>query len=198
NQAIQLRYLPRLSVKHTSAEERGQIYLPFINWMLFISVVILILLFENSARLASAYGVAVTMTMLCGTILISILAYGFWRWPIWKVVLFATPFLMLDLVFVASTSLKIASGGWVPILLGAALFTILMTWKDGRALVLNRLEKDALPIDLFIKSISMGEGTKFVPGDAIFLTGTPNIVPHAMLHNIEHNKVLHERNIMLT
>ena len=98
NQAIQLRYLPRLSVKHTSAEERGQIYLPFINWMLFISVVILILLFENSARLASAYGVAVTMTMLCGTILISILAYGFWRWPIWKVVLFATPFLMLDLV----------------------------------------------------------------------------------------------------
>jgi KUP system potassium uptake protein len=198
NQAIQLRYLPRLSVKHTSALERGQIYLPFINWMLFISVLILILLFENSANLASAYGVAVTMTMLCGTILISILAYGFWRWPVWKVALFAVPFLALDLVFVASTSLKIASGGWVPILIGAVLFTILMTWKDGRALVLNRLEQDALPIDLFIKSISMGEGTKFVPGDAIFLTGTPNIVPHAMLHNIKHNKVLHERNIMLT
>jgi len=138
------------------------------------------------------------MTMLCGTILISILAYGFWRWPIWKVVLFATPFLILDLVFVASTSLKIASGGWVPILLGAALFTILMTWKDGRALVLNRLEKDALPIDLFIKSISIGGGTKFVPGEAIFLTGTPTIVPHAMLHNIKHNKVLHERNILVT
>ncbi|PWF33073.1 potassium transporter Kup, partial [Yersinia pestis] len=106
--------------------------------------------------------------------LISILAYGFWRWPVWKVALFAVPFLALDLVFVASTSLKIASGGWVPILIGAVLFTILMTWKDGRALVLNRLEQDALPIDLFIKSISMGEGTKFVPGDAIFLTGTPN------------------------
>ena len=93
---------------------------------------------------------------------------------------------------------KIASGGWVPILLGAALFTILMTWKDGRALVLNRLEKDALPIDLFIKSISIGGGTKFVPGEAIFLTGTPTIVPHAMLHNIKHNKVLHERNILVT
>ena len=198
NQAIQLRYLPRLSVKHTSAVERGQIYLPFINWMLFISVLILILLFENSASLASAYGVAVTMTMLCGTILISILAYGFWRWPVWKVALFAVPFLALDLIFVASTSLKIASGGWVPILIGAVLFTILMTWKDGRALVLTRLEQDALPIDLFIKSISMGDGTKFVPGDAVFLTGTPNIVPHAMLHNIKHNKVLHERNIMLT
>ena len=198
NQAIQLRYLPRLSVKHTSAVERGQIYLPFINWLLFISVLILILLFENSANLASAYGVAVTMTMLCGTILISILAYGLWRWPVWKVALFAVPFLALDLVFVASTSLKITSGGWVPILIGAVLFTILMTWKDGRALVLKRLEQDALPIDLFIKSISMGEGTKYVPGEAIFLTGTPNIVPHAMLHNNKHNKVLHERNIMLT
>ncbi|MNY88714.1 potassium transport protein Kup [compost metagenome] len=198
NQAIQLRYLPRLAVRHTSDVERGQIYLPFINWALYISVLILILLFENSENLASAYGVAVTMTMLCGTILISILAYGLWRWPMWKVALFAVPFLLLDTVFVASTSLKILSGGWVPILIGAVLYTILMTWKDGRALVLKRLEKDSLPIDLFIKSISMGSETKFVPGDAVFLTGTPNIVPHAMLHNIKHNKVLHERNIMVT
>ncbi|WP_180009243.1 MULTISPECIES: potassium transporter Kup [unclassified Acinetobacter] len=198
NQAIQLRYLPRLTVKHTSEVERGQIYLPFINWALFISVLILILLFENSANLASAYGVAVTMTMLCGTILISVLAYGLWRWPVWKVAIFAVPFLLIDLIFVASTSLKIAAGGWVPILIGAVLFTILMTWKDGRALVLNRLGKDALPIDLFIRSVSMGSETKFVPGDAVFLTGTPEIVPHAMLHNIKHNKVLHERNIMVT
>jgi KUP system potassium uptake protein len=198
NQAVQLRYLPRLTVRHTSEVERGQIYLPFINWALYLSVLILILLFENSANLASAYGVAVTMTMLCGTILISVLAYGFWRWPIWKVALFAAPFLLLDLVFVASTSLKIIAGGWVPILIGAVLFTVLMTWKDGRALVLKRLEKDALPIDLFIKSISMGSEAKSVPGDAVFLTGTPNIVPHAMLHNIKHNKVLHARNVMVT
>lgn len=108
------------------------------------------------------------------------------------------PFLLLDFIFVASTSLKILSGGWVPILIGAVLFTILMTWKDGRALVFNRLEKDSLPIDLFIKSIGFSNETKFVPGDAVFLTGTPNIVPHAMLHNIKHNKVLHERNIMVT
>ncbi|MGE8542278.1 potassium transporter Kup [Acinetobacter sp. ANC 3813] len=198
NQAIQLRYLPRLAVRHTSDVERGQIYLPFINWTLYISVLILILLFENSENLASAYGVAVTMTMLCGTILISVLAYGLWRWPLWKVAIFAAPFLLLDFIFVASTSLKILSGGWVPILIGAALFTILMTWKDGRALVFNRLEKDSLPIDLFIKSIGFSNETKFVPGDAVFLTGTPNIVPHAMLHNIKHNKVLHERNIMVT
>ena len=198
NQAIQLRYLPRLTVRHTSATERGQIYLPFINWVLFISVVILILLFENSANLASAYGVAVTMTMLCGTILISILAYSYWRWPLWKVMIFATPFLLLDIVFVASTSLKILAGGWVPIMIGASMFTILMTWKDGRELVLKKLEKNALPIDLFIQSVSMGDETKYVTGDAVFLTGTPNIVPHAMLHNIKHNKVLHERNIMVT
>ena len=198
NQAIQLRYLPRLTVRHTSDVEQGQIYIPFINWVLFISVVILILLFKNSANLASAYGVAVTMTMLCGTILITVLAYGVWRWPLWKIILFATPFLILDFIFVASTSLKIISGGWVPIMIGAVLFTMLMTWKDGRELVFNRLQRDSIPIDLFIKSVNSGSETKFVPGDAIFLTGTPNIVPHAMLHNIKHNKVLHERNIIVT
>ncbi len=198
NQAIQLRYLPRLTVHHTSDVEQGQIYVPFINWVLFLSVLVLIILFKSSEHLASAYGVAVTMTMLCGTILISVLAYGFWRWPIWKVALFAVPFLLIDLIFVASTSLKIAAGGWVPILIGAVMFTVLMTWKDGRAIVLKRMERDALPIDLFIKSVSLSDETIFVPGDAIFLTGTPNIVPHAMLHNIKHNKVLHERNIMIT
>lgn len=198
NQAMQLRYLPRLTVHHTSDVEQGQIYLPFINWVLFISVVILILLFESSAELASAYGVAVTMTMLCGTILISTLAYGVWRWPLWKVALFAGPFLIIDLIFVGSTSLKILSGGWVPILIGVVVYTILMTWKRGREIVYNRMETNALPIELFIKSIGMSKETQYVPGEAIFLTGTPNIVPHAMLHNIKHNKVLHERNVMVT
>jgi KUP system potassium uptake protein len=127
-----------------------------------------------------------------------LLAYGFWRWPVWKVLLFAVPFLMIDSVFVASTSLKIISGGWVPILIGAVVYTLLMTWKAGREIVLERLERDALPIDLFIKSIGMSAETQFVPGVAVFLTGTPNIVPHAMLHNIKHNKVLHELNIMVT
>ena len=198
NQAIQLRYLPRLTVNHTSDVEQGQIYLPFINWVLFISVVILILLFENSANLASAYGVAVTMTMLCGTILISVLAYSYWKWPLWKVIVFATPFLLLDFIFVASTSVKILSGGWVPILIGAVAYTLLMTWKDGREIVLKRLSSDALPMSLFIQSIGYSNETQFVPGTAVFLTGTPDLVPHAMLHNIKHNKVLHEMNIMVT
>lgn len=198
NQAIQLRYLPRLTVHHTSDVEQGQIYLPFINWILFVSILLLIVIFQNSANLANAYGVAVTMTMLCDTILIAFLAYGFWRWSKWKVALFAVPFLVIDSVFIGSTSLKIISGGWVPILIGAIVFTVLMTWKTGREIVFNRLEKDALPLDLFIKSVSLSDETQFVPGQAVFLTGNPNIVPHAMLHNIKHNKVLHERNIMVT
>ena len=198
NQAIQLRYLPRLTVQHTSDVEQGQIYLPFINWVLYISILLLILIFQTSANLASAYGVAVTMTMLCDTILVSILAYTLWRWPTWKVALFAVPFLLLDLVFIASTSLKILSGGWVPILIGVMAFTILMTWKNGREIVYNKLSKDSLSLELFIKSVSLSSETIFVPGEAIFLTGNPNIVPHAMLHNIKHNKVLHERNILVT
>ena len=198
NQAIQLRYLPRLTVQHTSDVERGQIYLPFINWILYVSILVLILIFQNSANLANAYGVAVTMTMLCDTILIAILAYGFWRWSKWKVALFAIPLLFIDAIFIGSTSLKIISGGWVPILIGAIVYTILMTWKTGREIVFGRLEKDALPLDLFIKSVSLSNETIFVPGEAIFLTGTPSIVPHAMLHNIKHNKVLHERNILVT
>ncbi|WP_296283354.1 potassium transporter Kup [uncultured Acinetobacter sp.] len=198
NQAIQLRYLPRLTVHHTSDVEQGQIYLPFINWVLFVSIVLLIVIFQNSANLANAYGVAVTMTMFCDTILISILAYGFWRWSKWKVALFAIPFLIIDIAFIGSTSLKIISGGWVPILIGAMVFTILMTWKTGREIVFNRLEKDALPLDLFIKSVSLNDGAMCVPGQAVFLTGNPYIVPHAMLHNIKHNKVLHERNILVT
>ena len=198
NQAIQLRYLPRLTVQHTSDVEQGQIYLPFINWVLYISILLLILIFQTSANLASAYGVAVTMTMLCDTILVSILAYTLWRWPTWKVALFAVPFLLLDMVFIASTSLKILSGGWVPILIGVMAFTILMTWKNGREIVYNKLSKDSLSLELFIKSVSLSSETIFVPGEAIFLTGNPNIVPHAMLHNIKHNKVLHERNLLVT
>ena len=198
NQAIQLRYLPRLTVQHTSDVEQGQIYLPFINWVLYISILLLILIFQTSANLASAYGVAVTMTMLCDTILVSILAYTLWRWPTWKVALFAVPFLLLDMVFIASTSLKILSGGWVPILIGVMAFTILMTWKNGREIVYNKLSKDSLSLELFIKSVSLSSETIFVPGEAIFLTGNPDIVPHAMLHNIKHNKVLHERNILVT
>ncbi|MDC4303382.1 potassium transporter Kup [Acinetobacter baumannii] len=195
-QAIQLGYLPRLSIKHTSESEEGQIYVPFLNWLLLIAIIILILIFKTSSNLASAYGLAVTLTMLCDTILVAVFIYSAWKWSLPKVLLLIIPFFILESVLVGATSLKILSGGWVPLLIGAIAVTILMTWKRGRELTFAKLEHDTLSLDLFVKSI--GNSMHWVPGDAVFMTGTPNVVPHAMLHNIKHNKVLHQRNILVT
>ncbi|EEY76909.1 potassium transporter Kup [Acinetobacter calcoaceticus] len=195
-QAIQLGYLPRLSIKHTSESEEGQIYVPFLNWLLLIAIIILILIFKSSSNLASAYGLAVTLTMLCDTILVAVFIYSAWKWSLPKVLLLIIPFFVLESVLVGATSLKILSGGWVPLLIGAIAVTILMTWKRGRELTFAKLEHDTLSLDLFVKSI--GNSVHWVPGDAVFMTGTPNVVPHAMLHNIKHNKVLHQRNILVT
>ncbi|BAP65065.1 TPA: potassium transporter Kup [Acinetobacter baumannii] len=195
-QAIQLGYLPRLSIKHTSESEEGQIYVPFLNWLLLIAIIILILIFKTSSNLASAYGLAVTLTMLCDTILVAVFIYLAWKWSLPKVLLLIIPFFILESVLVGATSLKILSGGWVPLLIGAIAVTILMTWKRGRELTFAKLEHDTLSLDLFVKSI--GNSVHWVPGDAVFMTGTPNVVPHAMLHNIKHNKVLHQRNILVT
>ncbi|HAV3080846.1 TPA: potassium transporter Kup [Acinetobacter baumannii] len=195
-QAIQLGYLPRLSIKHTSESEEGQIYVPFLNWLLLIAIIILILIFKTSSNLASAYGLAVTLTMLCDTILVAVFIYSAWKWSLPKVLLLIIPFFILESVLVGATSLKILFGGWVPLLIGAIAVTILMTWKRGRELTFAKLEHDTLSLDLFVKSI--GNSVHWVPGDAVFMTGTPNVVPHAMLHNIKHNKVLHQRNILVT
>ncbi len=195
-QAIQLGYLPRLSIKHTSESEEGQIYVPFLNWLLLIAIIILILIFKTSSNLASAYGLAVTLTMFCDTILVAVFIYSAWKWSLPKVLLLIIPFFILESVLVGATSLKILSGGWVPLLIGAIAVTILMTWKRGRELTFAKLEHDTLSLDLFVKSI--GNSVHWVPGDAVFMTGTPNVVPHAMLHNIKHNKVLHQRNILVT
>ncbi|MFY6067073.1 potassium transporter Kup [Acinetobacter baumannii] len=195
-QAIQLGYLPRLSIKHTSESEEGQIYVPFLNWLLLIAIIILILIFKTSSNLASAYGLAVTLTMLCDTILVAVFIYSAWKWSLPKVLLLIIPFFILESVLVGATSLKILSGGWVPLLIGAIAVTILMTWKRGRELTFAKLVHDTLSLDLFVKSI--GNSVHWVPGDAVFMTGTPNVVPHAMLHNIKHNKVLHQRNILVT
>jgi len=195
-QAIQFGYLPRLGIKHTSDSEEGQIYVPFLNWLLLIAIVILILIFKTSSNLASAYGLAVTLTMLCDTILVAVFIYYAWKWSLPKVMLLIIPFFILESVLVAAASLKMFSGGWVPLLIGAVAVMILMTWKRGRELTFAKLEHDTLSLDLFVKSI--GDNVHRVSGDAVFLTGTPNVVPHAMLHNIKHNKVLHERNILVT
>ena len=195
--AIQMGYCPRLKLMHTSAREIGQIYVPFINWMLLAAIIALVVGFRNSDNLAAAYGIAVTMAMLIDSILIFVVMRRLWNWPVWVSVLITTPLLLIDLTFLASNSLKIPDGGWFPLLIGAAVFTLLTTWKRGRSLLMRRLAEDAMPLDLFIQSIEASPPMR-VPGTAIFLTSTQNRVPHALLHNLKHNKVLHERVVFLT
>jgi len=195
--AIQMGYCPRLTILHTSERAIGQIYIPFINWMLLAAIVGLVVGFRNSDNLAGAYGIAVTMAMLIDSILIFVVMRRLWRWPIVVAVAIAAPLLAIDLTFLASNALKIPEGGWFPILIGAVVFTLLTTWKRGRSLLMRRLADDAMPLDLFIQSIEASPPTR-VPGTAIFLTSAQNRVPHALLHNLKHNKVLHERVVFLT
>ncbi|HXT04711.1 MAG TPA: potassium transporter Kup [Casimicrobiaceae bacterium] len=195
--AIQMGYCPRLTILHTSERAIGQIYIPFINWMLLAAIVGLVVGFRNSDNLAGAYGIAVTMAMLIDSILIFVVMRRLWNWPVWVAALIATPLLLIDLTFLASNSLKIPDGGWFPLLIGGVVFTLLTTWKRGRSLLMQRLAEDAMPLELFIQSIEASPPTR-VPGTAVFLTSTRNRVPHALLHNLKHNKVLHERVVFLT
>ena len=195
--AIQMGYCPRLAILHTSERAIGQIYVPFINWMLLTAIVALVVGFRNSDNLAGAYGIAVTMAMLIDSILIFVVMRRLWNWPVWISILITVPLLLIDLTFLASNSLKIPEGGWFPLLIGIVVFTLLTTWKRGRSLLMRRLAEDAMPLDLFIQSIEASPPTR-VPGTAIFLTSTRNRVPHALLHNLKHNKVLHERVVFLT
>lgn len=195
-QAMQMGYLPRMTVRHTSESEMGQIYIPFLNWLLLGAVLALVLLFQSSSNLAAAYGIAVTMTMICDTILVGLVMYGVWKWSLLRMLLVVIPFLILDVLFFSATSLKFFAGGWVPILIGVVAFTLMITWKRGRELLFERLEKDTLPLELFINSI--GNSAHVVTGTAVFMVSTQKVVPHALLHNLKHNKVLHERNVLMT
>ena len=195
-QAIQLGFLPRLTILHTSDSEIGQIYIPLLNWLLFISITILVLIFETSSSLAGAYGLAVTVTMFCDTLLVAFLAYSYWKWNTWKVLLFIIPFVFIDLILLSSNLLKILIGGWVPVFIAMNVFILMMTWKKGREILQAKLQKDTLPLNTFLEHI--GGTSQKVSGNAVFLTGTPQVVPHALLHNLKHNKVLHERNLLVT
>lgn len=195
-QAIQLGYLPRLNVLHTSASEVGQIYIPLLNWILYISILFLVLLFKTSSNLAGAYGLAVTITMFCDTLLVAFLAYSYWKWKTWKLVLFAVPFIFIDLVLLGSNLLKFFIGGWVPVLVAVFVFTLMMTWKKGRVQLQEKLQSDTLQLETFIKYL--GTDMNKVSGTAVFLTGSPSVVPHALLHNLKHNKILHDKNMLVT
>jgi KUP system potassium uptake protein len=195
--AIQMGYCPRLTIEHTSERAIGQIYVPFINWSLLAAVILLVVGFRSSSNLAGAYGIAVTLAMLIDSILIYVVMRRLWNWPTWLALAIATPLTLIDIAFLSSNALKIPEGGWFPILIGIVVFTLLTTWKRGRVVLMERLADDAMPLDLFIQSIEASPPIR-VPGTAVFLTATPNRVPHALLHNLKHNKVLHERIVLLT
>jgi KUP system potassium uptake protein len=195
--AVQMGYCPRLQIEHTSERQIGQIYVPFINWTLFAAVVLLVVSFRKSDNLAGAYGIAVTLAMLIDSILIFVVMRRLWRWPLWLALLIALPLTLIDLAFLASNALKLVDGGWFPLVIGGIVFTLLTTWKRGRALLLNKLSVDALPLDVFIQSIEVSPPTR-VEGTSVFMTSTQDRVPHALLHNLKHNKVLHERVVFLT
>jgi len=195
--AIQMGYCPRLKILHTSEKQIGQIYVPFVNWILFIAVILLVLTFRTSSNLAGAYGIAVTMAMLIDSILIFVVMRRLWHWSPWLAVAIAAPLTLIDITFLAANSLKIPDGGWVPLAIGGVIFMLLTTWKRGRAVLMDRLSEDALPLNQFIESIEVAPPIR-VDGTAIFMTSTLDSVPHALLHNLKHNKVLHQRVVFLT
>ena len=196
-QAMQLGYSPRFDVRHTSASQMGQIYVPAINWLLLVSVVALVIGFGSSSNLAAAYGIAVTGTMLITNLLAFIVARHEWRWKLWQVIPCVLPFVIIDLAFFSANSTKIVDGGWFPLAFGLLIFTALSTWKRGRQVLHEKLDQDSIQLAPFITSLALG-GTTRVPGTAVFLTGRPQSVPHALLHSLKHYKVLHERMVIVT
>jgi KUP system potassium uptake protein len=201
-QAIQLGYCPRMEIQHTSSSERGQIYMPAVNWLLMTAVILLVIGFGSSTNLAAAYGIAVTGTMIITTILAYVVASHSWGWNRWLVLTMVGLFLVIDLAFFSANLTKIPDGGWFPLAFGLGLFVLMTTWKRGRQLLGQRLVKEAMPLDSFIKAMTMapnGESSVLrVPGNAVFLTQNPDVVPHALLHSLKHYKVLHQKIVLLT
>ncbi|WP_157219841.1 potassium transporter Kup [Flavisphingomonas formosensis] len=194
-QAVQLGFLPRLKITHTSAEAAGQIYVPLVNWGLLVLVILLAFGFKTSNNLAAAYGIAVTGTMLITACMLGFLTFSVWRWNRLLAGLTTGGFLLIDGIYFASNATKIPDGGWFPLLVAAVAFTLLTTWSRGREIVRHYLQVGTMDIDLFISSTA---SIKRIPGTAVFLTATTDGVPPALLHNVKHNKILHERVIILT
>ena len=196
-QAVQLGYCPRVDIRHTSEREIGQIYIPVVNWALLAAVVLVILVFGTSSSLAAAYGIAVTGTMVLTTMLAFVVSRYRWHWPRWASLLVTGFFLTLDLSFFSANILKVLDGGWLLLLMGLLIFTLLTTWKRGREILYERLFADELPLDDFIGNLEAYPPTR-VEGTAVFMTGSTEGIPHALLHNLKHNKVLHQRVVLMT
>ncbi len=196
-QAIQLGYLPRLRVLHTSVKDTGQIYLPFVNWGLYVCIVLAVVLFKSSSNLAAAYGIAVTIDMLITTTMtFFVIRYG-WKYPWWLCVAATGFFFLVDFVYFAANVVKVIDGGWFPVVIGAVMFLLLMTWKQGRRLMTERLREDAIDLKSFLEAVFISPPAR-VPGTAVFLVAEQGNTPNALLHNLKHNKVLHETNLFVT
>jgi KUP system potassium uptake protein len=195
-QAIQLGLLPRMHIKHTSVRDTGQIYVPFVNWGLYVFIVLAVVLFESSSKLTNAYGIAVTLDMTITTVMtFFVIRYG-WRLPLVLCIAATGFFFAIDVLFFASNSLKFLNGGWFPVAIGVGMFTLMMTWKQGRTILSNRLRDEAIDLKSFLEAVFISPPLR-VPGTAVFLVGEPGLTPNAMMHNLKHNKVLHEQNLFV-
>ena len=196
-QAVQLGILPRMRILHTSVRDTGQIYVPFVNWGLYVFIVLAVALFKSSSNLASAYGIAVTLDMTITTVMtFFVIRYG-WKYPLWLCLLATGLFFVIDVTFFASNLLKLLAGGWFPIVIGIGMFTLMLTWRTGRRLMSERLKHDAIDLKSFLEAVFVSPPVR-VPGTAVFLSAEPDIAPNALLHNLKHNKVFHEYNLFVS
>lgn len=196
-QAVQLGYLPRFNIQHTSQEEIGQIYAPVVNWMLLFCTVWLVLFFQTSSNLATAYGIAVTTTMLITTFFTYYVSRAHWRWPLPIALGVTSLFLLIDASFFAANLSKVTHGGWFPLLIAGGILVLMTTWRRGREILALRMKEKFMPLDRFVETLDQSPPIR-VPGLAVFLTGNINTVPPALLHNLRHNKVLHEQVLLIT
>ena len=195
-QVVQLGFLPRLQVLHTSVKDTGQIYIPFVNWGLFAVIVLAVMMFKSSSNLAAAYGIAVCTDMLITTVLtFFVIRYG-WKYPLWLCLAATGFFFMVDVVFWASNLLKLFEGGWFPLLIASIIMMLMLTWRDGRGILAEKRKEDALDLSSFLEAVFLSPPTR-VEGTAVFLTTGKGSVPNAMLHNLKHNKVLHQQNLFV-
>ena len=196
-QAIQMGYLPRLNIQHTSVRDTGQIYIPFVNWGLFVTIVLAVVMFRSSSNLAAAYGIAVCTDMLITTILTFFVIRYRWKYPLSLCIAATGVFFVVDFAFFASNMMKLFAGGWFPLVIGGVVFTLMITWKQGRQILNEKLRSDAIDLPSFLAAVFVSPPAR-VEGTAVFLTAEPGSVPNALLHNLKHNKVLHENNLFVT
>ena len=197
HQAIQLGLLPRLTIKHTSASHAGQIYIPRVTFALLIGVLLLVGLFRTSSALASAYGIAVATTMVVDGVLGFVVVWKLWQWPLWRSLALIVPFFIVDVTFFSANLIKLLEGAWVPILFGTSMVLLILTWRRGSGILVNKTRRSEVPLETLFRSLEK-KPPHIVPGTAVFLTSDPEFAPTALLHNLKHNKVLHESNVVLT